>query len=75
MISKLFSMLAFSGDYPGIFENPLADPAAFAYDGGDVNGGLSHIQDINSLPAYTWTNAHPDDYCLADACTPITLTE
>ena len=41
----------------------------------DGSTGTQYIQNIQSLPAYEWTNAQPDDYCNADACTPITLTE
>ena len=60
--------------------------AAFAHDTGIDSGaydnvfdngssGTQYIQSIQDLPAYGWTDAQPDDYCKADACTPITLAE
>ena len=60
--------------------------AAFAHDTGIDSGlydnpfdngsfGTQYIQNISSVPAYTWTDAQPDDYCAADACTPTSLLE
>eukprot|EP00961_Rhodomonas_salina_P042882 576784-Rhodomonas_salina.3 len=48
MLSKLFGqILAFSGDYPGYYDNPLSDPAAF--DDNDQFGGLANIADVSNM--------------------------
>ena len=49
----------------GMWDNP--------FDDGSI--GTEYIQNIQDLPQYDWTYAQPDDYCLADQCTPTTLAE
>eukprot|EP00961_Rhodomonas_salina_P042881 576784-Rhodomonas_salina.2 len=72
MLCSLFMVpvgtrLAFSGDYPGLMDNVLADPEAYAFDGGDVNGGLGYIANVTDLPQCKFSLVHVSVSNLCDA--------